>query len=177
MKVKNISGLAYHFFPGNVADKLDKTKIEISDKIITNNAIAFFIGAMPSADILYPYDNFDDVVAAYQSKLVFKLDSVDFKYTYNRAKKERIIQKLPVDAVYHTCAVGAEEGSPITWCAVKLQATTPGITDYIVFSNNIGTWDDTNIIAMFENVNAVAGEKVLFKDFTISIRDIHERDV
>jgi hypothetical protein len=177
MKVKNISGLAYHFFPGNVSDKLNKANIMINNQIIQDNSIAFFIGTMPSADVLYPYQTFDDVVAAYTSSLVFKLDNVDFNYTYNREKKERIIQKLPVDAVYHTCAVGAAAGSKITWCVVKLQSNTPGVDDYLIFSDNIGTWDDTNIIAMFENNTAVAGQKVLFKDFTISIRDIHELDV
>jgi hypothetical protein len=179
MKVKNISGLAYHFFPSLLQNKLTETAVANGiSKTLSGNKVAFFIGDMPDAATLYSKVNFDNLVTEYQNKLVFKLENFDMEYSYDKKKKERIVQKMPVDAVTYTSAVGTEGGNDkIGWCCIKLEPINAGIEDCLVFSNNIGTWDSPNIIAMFEKLEVYTGGPVLFKDLTISIRDVHETDL
>lgn len=175
MKIKNTTGLALHFFPMLLNDKKDRTKVNIAiNSSYSGNKIAFFIGDMPAADVLYQKTSYADILTTYNANLAFKIDDMELTYTYDKDKKERIVQKTPVDAVeYNSLKTGT-----LGWCAIQLVPQTPNINgDYIIYSNNLGTWSSNNIIAMFEKLECEVNKPILFKDLTISIKDVIDIDL
>ena len=185
MRTNGIHGLNYHLFPGDLSNKLDDLVVATGlSKVVNNgNEIHIFTGQMPSEEDLYDFEFIDDVIdetKGYGANLAFSVgnstaSAFDVNYTYNAARKERVIKKWPIDAKTYTSKITGD----LTWAAIKLESvTSTGGKDIILFTDAIGTWDDKEtIILLNKTIGVQTGESIEFKDFTIASRDILPGDV
>jgi len=177
MITNGIHGTTYHFFPGDLSDKLDSSVVEVGvNQIMSgNNAVHLFTGAMPDADELYAYDKVSTLLEDFEDNLVLSIgeaddDKFEINATYDKAAKERVLKKWPVNAkTYAAKSIGL-----IQWGVVVLAGITAvDSKDYMLFTDAIGTWDDPEVIIMLDKLLITKlDEEVEFKDFTYAASDV-----
>jgi len=188
MKTNGVHGLNYHLFPGDLSNKLDADIVAngLSKVVQGGNEIHLFVGAMPDEETLYAITKTSDLLdttVGYGNSLAFSIgveadDAIELNYTYDRAMKERVIKKWPVNAKSYIVNSDIPANSIITWAAIKLEGVTPtGEDEQIIFTDAIGTWNDPEICVLLNNCIVTGGDSVEFKDFTISGRDVLAEDV
>lgn len=184
MRANAVHGLNYHFFPGDLSNKLDSTIIESGlNKVMSgSNQIHLFVGEMPAEEELYAFDSIDSIIDStngYGAQLaasigVMEGDSFEINYTYDRARKERVIKKWPVNAKNYEI----QTGGAITWAAIRIEGVTPTEgKDQIIFTDAIGSWKDNETIILLDKIVVAAGDQVEFKDFTFASRDVLPGDI
>ena len=170
MKVLNFYGLSYHFMPtANVTSNNVVTPLT-TDLSVDNNKIIFFDGGIPATEDLYKIVTEEALITAYGSKKVMEVDNLQFVYNYDKATKVKTIKKIPVDAIDLTFDIDATIG----WAAIILNdASAPNDDNKIIlFTDSIGTWGDQTSPIIIDKYTGVAGDKNIFKDFSLILRDI-----
>lgn len=170
MKVLNFYGLSYHFMPDEQVTS-NKVSTSLTDNIIVEgNKIIFFDGTIPATADLYNITTEEALLTAYGTKKVMEVDNLKFVYNYNADTKEKKIKKVPVDAIDLTFDIDATIG----WAAIILNdINNPTATDKIIlFTDTIGTWGDQTSPIIIDKYTGVAGDKNIFKDFSLILRDI-----
>ena len=170
MRVLNFYGLSYHFMPtANVVSNNTVTDL-ITDLTIDGNKIIFFDGSMPSTEDIYNITSEAALLGTYGDKKVMEVDDLTFVYSYDKAKKEKKIKKIPVDAIDLTYEINATIG----WAAVILNddANPTASEKIILFTDSLGTWGDQVAPIIIDKYAGVAGDANIFKDFSLILRDI-----
>ena len=170
MKVLNFYGLSYHFMP-----TADVTSNNVSTSLTENltvddNKIIFFDGGIPATENIYNIVTEADLLTAFGSKKVMEVDSLQFVYSYDNTTKEKTVKKIPVDAIDLTYDIDATIG----WAAIILNdASNPTANEKIIlFTDSLGTWGDTTSPIIIDKYTGVTGDKNIFKDFSLILRDI-----
>lgn len=170
MRVLNFYGLSYHFMPtANVVSNNVVTNL-ITDLTIADNKIIFFDGVMPAIEDIYNITSEAALLGTYGDKKVMEVGGLTFVYTYDKAKKEKKIKKIPVDAIDLTFEINATIG----WAAVILNddANPTASEKIILFTDSIGTWGDQVAPIIIDKYTGIAGDNNIFKDFSLILRDI-----
>ena len=171
MKVANFFGISYHFAPKVISNINDTTKTITESITQTGNKILFFDGAIPADDTLYNITTEADLRTAYTP--IMEVGSLTFTYTYTKANKKKIIKKTPVDAMDLTFTGNGTIG----WAAVILADDGSVTDDLIVFTDSIGQWGDDDMPIIIDKYTGVAGDKNVFKDFSLILRDISSNEI
>jgi hypothetical protein len=137
---------------------------------VDGNKIIFFDGAIPATEDLYNITSETALLNAYGAKKVFEVTDLQFVYSYDVKTKEKTVKKIPVDALDTVYEIDATIG----WVAVILNDSDNPTEDekIILFTDTIGTWGDQTAPIIIDKYTGVAGDKNIFKDFSLILRDI-----
>jgi len=165
MKISNFFGISYHFTP-RVLSNINETTASLVETVTQEgNKILFFDGDMPADDDLYGILNEIQLREAYTP--IMEVTDLQFTYTYTKSTKKKLIKKLPVDALD---LVFTGDGT-IGWAAVILTGDGSVSDDIILFTDSIGQWGDDNMPIIIDKYTGVTGDKNVFKDFSLILRD------
>jgi len=170
MKVLNFYGLSYHFMPvGNVVSNNVSTSLT-KNVTVDGNKIIFFDGGIPATEDLYNIVTEETLLNAFGTKKVFEVADLQFVYSYDELTKEKTIKKIPVDALDTVYEIDATIG----WAAIILNDgdDMANPEKIILFTDTIGTWGDQTSPIIIDKYTGVTGDKNIFKDFSLILRDI-----
>lgn len=149
-----------------------------TDCTTQGNSFYLFSGTKPSYDVLKLVDTKDKLLTDYGSNLVARLENQPIEWTYDLITKTRTVRKKP-----NAENIIAEIDGDITWAAIVCTPSTSGdnvatfepidtTKDSIIFTNTLGTWDDTDTVITMSKLNGIiTGEEIIFKDFSFRLRD------
>lgn len=170
MVSNSISGLSYSIFPDGTDDQSTQTLVNAAadDNIVTGNTFYLFEGDMPPAHTLQTFLETSDFVAAYSAKQIFKRENFDIKYSYDKNKKLRKIEKWPVDAeTFVSSVTGVAK-----WGALVLNPKSIGVSEkLLMFTDAVGAWADADQSVLISNTAVTAGENITLKSINITIQD------
>lgn len=171
MKVANFFGMSYHFTP-RVLNNINDTTTAVNTSVEqTGNKILFFDGAMPADDVVYAIETEADLRGTYTP--IMEIDDLKFVYTYTIENKKKLIKKLPVDAIETTFTGDGTIG----WAAVILEDDRGSNDKIILFTDSIGQWGEDDKPIIIDKMTGVAGDKNVFKDFSLILRDTSSNQV
>lgn len=173
MKIGNFYGMSYHFVP-KVLNNINDTTVAPNTTVTqTGNKILFFNGTLPETDTLYLLETEAALRAAYGSAILMEVPNLNFTYTYTIETKKRLIKKLPVDAIeVNFLATGT-----IGWAAIILEDTRGSSDKIILFTDSVGMWGDDDMPIIIDRYSGNIGDKNVFKDFSLILRDISSNEV
>ena len=171
MKIANFFGISYHFMPSVLANVNNTTTALTESLVKEGNKILFFDGAMPADDTLYAITTEVGLRAAYTP--IMEIAGLQFTYTYTKSTKKKMIKKLPVDAI-DTTFLGS---GTIGWAAIILTGATGVSGDIILFTDSIGGWGDDDMPIIIDTKTGNIGDKNVFKDFSLILRDTSSNEV
>ena len=164
MIFKNVNGQSYSMIPAVIANPNLPGNTVVTAKQIDGNKILFFSGNMPSVN-----DCLDITAVNIESKGFTKLlETQEFgiTYTYNVDNKKRLIRKTVIDAMeLNYLAAGT-----IGWAAIILNNPETS-NSYVIFTDTIGTWGDTQAPIILDNKVGTLNSRNLFKNVSIEIAD------
>ena len=171
MKLLNFFGISYHFTPKLVGNINDTTKTLTETMTTTNNKILFFNGAMPTDDTLYEIITETALRSAYTP--IMEVSGLTFTYTYTKDTKKKLIKKTPVDALDLTFTGSGTIG----WAAVVLTDDNSVTDDIIIFTDSLGQWGEDDKPIILDKFTGVTGDKNIFKDFSLILRDVSSNEI
>lgn len=171
MKLLNFFGISYHFTPKLVGNINDTTKTLTETMTTTNNKILFFDGAMPADDTLYEITTEAALRAEYTP--IMEVSGLTFTYTYTKDTKKKLIKKTPVDALDLTFTGSGTIG----WAAVVLSDDNSVTDDIIIFTDSLGQWGEDDKPIILDKFTGVTGDKNIFKDFSLILRDVSSNEI
>jgi len=163
MKISNFYGMSYHFTPV-VLDNVNSDSPLVNTTDTNGNKILFFDGSMPDDDTLYNIKSETELRAAYTP--IMEITDLNFVFTYSNGNKKRLIKKMPVDAIETTFTADGTIG----WAAIILTNDLEN-KDVILFTDSIGQWGDDDMPIIIDKYTGTVGEKNVFKDFSLILRD------
>lgn len=164
MIFKNVNGQSYSMIPAVIANPNLPGNTVVTAKQIDGNKILFFSGTMPSVN-----DCLDITAANIESKGFTKLlETQEFgiTYTYNVDNKKRLIRKTVIDAMELSYLAAGTIG----WAAIILNNPETS-NSYVIFTDTIGTWGDTQAPIILDNKVGTLNSRNLFKNVSIEIAD------
>jgi hypothetical protein len=170
MVSNSISGLSYAIFPDSTLDQSTQSLVNAStsDNIISGNTFYLFEGDMPPSHVLQTFLETSDFVAAYSANQIFKRENFDIKYSFDKNKKLRKIEKWPVDAETFVSAVTGIA----KWGALVLTPKSIGVSEkLLIFTDAVGAWEDADQSVLISNTSVTAGENITLKSINITIQD------
>lgn len=175
MKALNFYGLSYSFTPKDNA--ITDNVIETGYSMPGNKIYFLKDGLVPYADQakrdeLYLIQTANDIETIYADDILFVVPNLTFAYTYNTAKKQRLIQKTPVDALELPFAATGT----VAYCAIVMKDQVSGV-ESVVFTNSIGEWGNQTAPVIIDALTGVIGQTQIFKDLSIVLRDTSSNEV
>lgn len=171
MKLLNFFGISYHFMPKVLGNVNDTTKTLTETMTTTGNKILFFNGSMPSDDTLYAFTTESALRGAYTP--IMEVSGLSFTYTYTKDTKKKLIKKTPVDALDLTFTGTGTIG----WAAIILADDGTVTDDIILFTNSLGQWGEDDKPIILDKFTGVTGDKNVFKDFSLILRDVSSNEI
>jgi len=149
------------------ADLLHQDKYNM---VTSNNKIIIFNNDMPSDDELYQIETENNLKEKYKDNIIFEF-SIDLKNIYDMNTVTRKIYKN-----YHdSFKIEALNSGDAKWFALIMEPYDKNLEndnrDYILFFDSIGTWNENKVLTLEKKSNIEQGEKIIFKDFSFSIRE------
>jgi len=149
------------------ADLLHQDKYNM---VTSNNKIIIFNNDMPSDDKLYQIETEDNLKEKYKDNIIFEF-FIDLKNIYDMNTVTRKIYKN-----YHdSFKIEALNSGDAKWFALIMEPYDKNLEndnrDYILFFDSIGTWNENKVLTLEKKSNIEQGEKIIFKDFSFSIRE------
>ena len=140
------------------------------DNTTYGNKIIIFNNDMPSDDELYEIETEEDLRNLYGEYIIFDFE-LDLRNIYDMNTLNRKIYKNTPDSF----KVEALKDGDAKWFAVILTPydkilETDG-KNYILFLDDIGTWDENKVMTLEKISNLTTGEQIIFKDFSFEISE------
>lgn len=176
MKSNSISGLAFSFITdtSTVQDTTANIDLIAKDIIQNHNNFYLFSGTVPAKEVLQAYDDVGTLLTNHAANKVLEWKDIDVKYTYDKTKKLRKIQKWPVDAKTFSSAVTGTA----TWGVMHLTPLLISTTGtFLIFTDAVGGWDDPDQSILLSGTNVTTGEEVIVKDINFTIQDALVREL
>ncbi len=184
MRFSNIYGHSLMLMPYSVPkyNTSDNTKIsggwamEHPSFTTSGNEFIFFQGAKPTDEDLYAIESKQQLLDTYGTDILTRIDSISINWTYTNTgwRRERIITKTPIDALDMTL----EQAGTVVWCAIICTQDTgyhsntiDTTKESILFTESIADWNNDESVITLDVMSGIAGETIIFKDFSFKLRD------
>lgn len=164
MKFQNVTGQAYQFFPGNLANPNTPGTSINTAKTTDGNKIIFFSGAIPSKEIVLGLSA-SNIESGGFTKLM-ETPEFGLTFTYNVDTKKRYIRKTVIDA-FELAYIAA---GTIGWAAIIINNADTTVS-HVIVTDSIGTWGDNQAPIIIDNKVGTVGSRNLFKNISIEITD------
>lgn len=175
MKSNSISGLAFSFITDNsmVQDTTANIDLIAKDIIQNHNDFYLFSGTVPAKEVLQTYNDIGILLTNHAANKVLEWKDIDIKYSYDKAKKLRKIQKVPVGAKTFSSAVTGTA----TWGVLLLNPLLISTGTFLIFTDAVGGWDDPDQSILLSGTGLTTGEDVIVKDINFTIQDALVREL